>query len=954
MQKSYEIAGIGLRSGKPPIDTDYSILLLTFSGNTDTLVLSGTRMSIRLWSQDLTQHIFIKIVMNSPIEKAYEPKSFEKRIYQKWEETGTFIADANSSKKPFVISMPPPNATGQLHVGHAVMLAIEDILIRWHRMQGYEALWLPGTDHAAIATENVVLKKIKEEERIKNPRETLGREEVLKRIFEYVENSRGTIRNQIRALGASCDWSRERFTMDPQLNRCVNSIFNRMYEQGLIYRGNRIVNWDPTLQTTISDDEIDHVETMSTLYYMQYGPFVVATSRPETKLGDTGIAVHPEDERYTSYIGQTLTVTWPKGQEIQVKVFGNTHVDPKFGSGVIGVTPAHSQIDFDMAQEHNLEILQIIGENGCMLETAGCYQGMTVKECREAFIQDLEAAGLMVKKEPYQQPLSICYRSKQPIEPLPKKQWFIDVNKPVVSWKGKTQSLKAILIEVVRSNQINIVPERFNTTYFHWVENLKDWCISRQIWWGHQVPVWYRKEEIHVDLQPPQGEGWEQDPDTLDTWFSSALWTWSTLIDPKQAQDYTLSFEELLKRSPDFQKFHPTHVMETGYDILFFWVARMILMTTYMIGDIPFENVYLHGMVRTREGKKMSKSDPEHCIDPLESIDQYGTDALRLALVSGTAPGMDLKLYPEKLESCKRFVNKLWNAGRYILITIPPDTPSSVPQKVQSPYAQWMLHRLNQLTESVQGSLIQFRLSDVIENLRQFFWGDFCDWYLEMDKKPERNAEDNQVLCYAYTTLLKLMHPYIPFVTEALWEHFQTKEMLIKAAWPKPCEEHHFPEAEAQISLIQEAITQIRALRDKANIGLNQKVEASIDSVTHVALFQEHQALMIRLARLSNLVTRNQEPNANNEALSSYFSDTLVQINASAVDWTQELENLGKKLNNEEAFVLKSIKKLENPNFINNAPTPVIAELKGKIETSQKTIDALKQQIDELKSLANP
>ncbi|MBF0279189.1 MAG: valine--tRNA ligase [SAR324 cluster bacterium] len=886
--------------------------------------------------------------MREPIAKAYNPKEFEKRIYQKWEDNDAFKADAKSLEKPFTISLPPPNATGQLHVGHAVMLAIEDILIRWHRMLGEEALWVPGTDHAAIATENVVISKIQTEEGIKDPRETLGREALLDRIARYVNESQGTIRSQIRAMGASCDWSRERYTMDPQLNRCVNHIFIRMFEEKIIYRGYRIVNWDPILQTTISDDEIEYKNTPALLYYIKYGPFVVATSRPETKLGDTGVAVHPDDERYRQYIGKSIEIEWPKGPTIRVKVFSDRHVDPEFGSGVIGVTPAHSQADYQMSREHDLEIVQVIGEDGLMLETAGVYRGMTVKECRKAFVEDLEAQGLMEKKEDYEQPLSLCYRSKQPIEPLPKEQWFIDVNKAVIEWKGEYQSLKDILLDVVKSEQIKIVPEHFENTYFRWIENLQDWCISRQIWWGHRVPVWYRDDEVKPFLQAPQEEGWLQDPDTLDTWFSSALWTWSTLIDPKIASDFSLSFEEMLAQSPDFQKFHPTQVMETGYDILFFWVARMILMTTYMTGEIPFETIYLHGLVRTREGKKMSKSDPETCIDPLESIDQYGADALRIALISGTSPGTDLRIYPEKLESCRRFVNKIWNAARYVLITLPPGTRIDPPENVEWSVSQWILHRLNELIHGVQKSLENFRLSDVAESLRGFLWGDFCDWYLEMSKKEERTEEDNQVLAYSYTTLLKLMHPYMPFVTEALWEEFDTKEMLIRSAWPEPVEAYNFPESAFQISLVQEAITQIRALRDKANIGLNVKSNARIDSEQHGGLFREHEGLIKRLARLNTLQIENRKPEMTDDSLSSYFEETLVQIEASEVDWQEEIEKLRKNLQKEESFLNKSQMKLQNEQFLSKAPQHVIAELREKVVSKERLIQALQEQISEL------
>ena len=888
----------------------------------------------------------------TPLPKAYDPLVFEPHISEKWEQNGAFHADNSSDAPPFTISMPPPNATGQLHVGHAVMLALEDILIRWRRMSGYEALWVPGTDHAAIATENVVLKQIQLDERIEDPRSQLGREEVLKRIAEYVDKSRGTIRNQVKAMGSSCDWSRERYTMDPQLNRCVNEVFTRMFEQGLIYRGVRIVNWDPTLQTTISDDEIDHRETSSTLYYLQYGPFEVATSRPETKLGDTGIAVHPDDERYREYVGKTLTVTWPKGQSISVKVFADRQVDPEFGTGVIGVTPAHSQVDFQMAQQHGLQVTQVIDENGRMAENTGSYAGMTVLQCRETFVRDLEEAGLLVNTETYQQSLSICYRSKHPIEPLPKEQWFINVNKPVVPWHGKNRSLREILIEVVRSGEIRLVPDRFDSTYFNWVENLQDWCISRQIWWGHRVPVYYRGEEMRASVVPPNpGDGWEQDPDTLDTWFSSALWTWSTLVDAELAKDETLSFEELLHRSPDYRKFHPTQVMETGYDILFFWVARMILMTTYMVQEVPFETVYLHGLVRTREGKKMSKSDPDTCIDPLESIEQYGTDALRLALILGTGPGQDLRLYPEKLESCRRFANKIWNAGRYILMTIPRDTRMEPPETVNSPIAQWLLHELDILVAQAQEGLEAYRLADVVDTLKGFFWGLFCDWYLEMDKRPQRSEEDNRVLAHAFGTLLKLLHPYVPFVTEALWENLPREKMLAHSSWPVSGS-YYFPYNHARIELIRDAVSNIRALRDKANIGMDRKVDARIDSALHADVFREQKNLITRLARLNSLTVSEAEAAPGGDSLTAYFSDTLVRIDASAVDWDREMASLQKQLHSESTFLEKSRGKLDNPGFLKNAPESVVSELRTKVGATEKTIDALRRQLRELERLA--
>ena len=887
------------------------------------------------------------------LSKTYDPHSFESEIYKRWEDKGVFRADNTSEATPFTISMPPPNATGQLHVGHAVMLALEDILIRWHRMKGDEALWLPGTDHAAIATENVVLNQIRNEEGIQDPRETLGREEVLRRIAAYVENSRGTIRNQVKAMGSSCDWSRERYTMDPQLNRCVNESFVRMYEEGLIYRGPRIVNWDPKLKTNVSDDEVERKETRSPFYTFQYGPFQIGTVRPETKFGDKYVVMHPEDERYLDYQhGQTFECEWINGR-IQATIIKDDAVDPEFGTGVMTITPWHDHADFEIAERHQLDKEPIIDFDGRLLPIAQEFSGMAIEEARSLIVEKLKTKGLLVEvDENYTHSKSFNSRGGGAIEPQIREQWFIDVNKQAIEWKGAKSSLREILIDVVRTGDIRLVPDRFESTYFHWVENLRDWCISRQIWWGHRIPAFYRENELQIAMKTPEGEGWEQDPDTLDTWFSSALWTWSTLIDPDLAQDESISFEELLRRSPDFQKFHPTHVMETGYDILFFWVARMILMTTFMIREVPFKTVYLHGLVRTRDGKKMSKSDPLTCIDPLESIRDYGTDALRLALIQGTGPGQDLRLYPEKLESCRRFANKVWNAGRYILMNIPSGTSLDPPQNVQNEAARWLLHELDLLIGKTRQGLEAFRLSEVIDNLRSFFWGTFCDWYLEMDKRPDRNEEDNRVLAYALSTQLKLLHPYVPFVTEALWENLGQDKMLAKAPWPES-QGYDFGESHQKIQLVCESVSQLRTLREKARLGLNQKVDAGIDSEPHAEVFEIHSGLIKRLARISELKIRKVPATPSGEALSSYFQDSLVSINANALDFSQEISNLQKQLNQENQFLTKSRNKLQNPGFLNNAPDQVVLELREKVDSTEKTIDALKKQVIELEQLAN-
>ena len=565
--------------------------------------------------------------MKDDIPKAYDAKKYEDKIYKAWEKSGLFSPKIIKGKKPFVISMPPPNATGQLHLGHAIMLALEDIMIRYNRMQGTPSLWLPGTDHAAIATQNKVEKLLAEKG---ITRQDLGREKFLEEVRKFVKNSQGTIRNQIRKMGSSCDWTREKYTMDSDLSEAVSTVFKMMYEDVLIYRVDRIVNWCPRCSSTLADDEVEYKEENGKLYWLKYGPFTLATTRPETKLGDTAVAVHPKDKRYKDMIGKKYMIPGVLG-EFEVTVVADEAVDPEFGSGAVKVTPAHSFTDFEIAQRHGIPVKKVINEEGRMMENCGKYACMTTTECRKAILNDMDKMGLLLKVEDYLHKLSVCYRCGTVVEPLTSKQWFIDVNKKIKRLNNK--SLKKKSLEVVKNGSIKIIPPRFDKIYFHWMENLRDWCISRQIWWGHRIPVWYCKKcgkefvggesvktttklkiDNHTKCTKCGSNEFKQDPDTLDTWFSSGIWTFSTLGWPKKTEDY--------------KYFHPTSVLETGYDILFFWVARMILMTTYATGQIPFENVYLHGLVRDKNGEKMSKSKPETCIDPLDMIEKYGTDAV--------------------------------------------------------------------------------------------------------------------------------------------------------------------------------------------------------------------------------------------------------------------------------------------------------------------------------------
>ncbi len=688
--------------------------------------------------------------MNKGLDKAYSAQQYEDQIYQQWEKSGFFNPDnlpGARQRKPYSIAMPPPNATGQLHIGHAVMLALQDLLIRYQRMQGRRTLWLPGTDHAAIATNAKVEKILREQGQSK---EELGQEKFVAKVKEYITQSQGTIKKQIRKMGSSCDWSRERYTMDEGLTLAVQEMFVKMYQDGLIYQGERLVNWCPHCHSTLSDDEVDYKENQDKLYWIKYGPFVLATTRPETKLGDTAVAVYPDDSRYKKMIGKKLMIPGVLG-EFEVTVVADQSVDPRFGSGAIKVTPAHSFADAEIAARHGLRSKQIINEDGRMMANCGKYAGLTTAEARAVIVKDMKKMGLLEKIENYQNNLSVCYRCGTPIEPLPSKQWFV-----------KVEPLKKKAIQAVQKGKIKIIPARFEKTYLNWMTNLHDWCISRQIWFGHRMPLWHRQGQIKVQLARP-GQDWIQESDTLDTWFSSGLWTFSTLGWPRQTKD--------------LKEYHPTSVMETGYDILPLWVSRMILLSVYALDEVPFRIVYLHGLVRTKTGAKMSKSKPETCIDPLDMIKQYGADALRLSLLSGTAPGNDLRLYPEKIAGYRNFVNKLWNVARYILTKDKPEGKLAL----KTPAEKWIISSLQNLIKEVTKLIEDYQFSLASEKIYEWLWHELADWYLEINKKESNNG----VLFYCLEQILKLAHPFVPFVTEVLWQALGQKELLMIQAWPQ-------------------------------------------------------------------------------------------------------------------------------------------------------------------------
>lgn len=710
------------------------------------------------------------------LTKPFDPNNVEKDLYKLWEDSGYFNPDnLKENKEAYTIILPPPNVTGTLHTGHAIMLAIQDTIIRFKRMQGYKTLWLPGTDHAAIATQSVVEKKILKEEG-KN-RHDIGREEMLKRINEFAIDSQNTILTQFRSMGASLDWSRLAFTLDEKRSLAVRTMFKKMFDDGLIYQGNRIVNWDPKGQTTISDDELVYVEEKTKFYYFKYGPFVIGTARPETKFGDKYVVMHPNDSRYKEYEhGQKLKVEWING-EIEATIIKDESIDMEFGTGVMTITPWHSVVDFELAQKHKLEYEQIIDKYGKLLPIAQEFSGMKIKEARDKIVEKLQSKGLVEKVEEYTHNIATAERTGGIIEPQIMKQWFVAVNKEFKHF-GKETTLKELMINAVSNKETKIIPDRFEKVYFHWIDNLRDWCISRQIWYGHRIPVWYKDGEIFCDVNPPKGDGWNQDEDTLDTWFSSGLWTFSTLGWPfDYAQGKPTS-------GSDLATYHPTSLLETGHDILFFWVARMVLFSTYALNEVPFKNVYLHGLVRDSQGKKMSKS-LGNVLDPRVLSMKFGTDALRMSLIVANGPGNDLKLGEEKVKAYKLFANKIWNATRFVLEkTTDHEKDVDLNDEDQKTYEIWQ-EKKKEITNDIEN----YRLHLASEKIYDYFWKTFCDEIIETRKT---RIMENKEKDSAQTLLLKLLreqiivlHPFMPFITEEIWKYIKkdTDDLLIVAKW---------------------------------------------------------------------------------------------------------------------------------------------------------------------------
>lgn len=893
--------------------------------------------------------------MNSEqeISKTYSASEHEDAIYTLWEASGAFNPDnLPKSKGSFSIAMPPPNATGTLHIGHAMMLVLQDLMIRHHRMMGEKTLWVPGTDHAGIATANKVEKVLAKEG---VTRQQLGRDEFLKRVDEYVMQSRSTIRSQIRKMGSSCDWSRERYTLDKGLSVAVTELFVRMYEDGLIYRDYRIVNWCPRCTSTLADDEVVYREETAPFYFIKYGPVVIGTVRPETKFLDKTVVVHPTDERYEDLVGKDLTVEWIDGP-ISAHVIADEVAQKDFGTGAMTITPGHSFEDFTLAQKYHLPVYKIIDEQGNLTEYAGSFAGRNARESRNDIVQRLQEKGLIDHVDlNYTHNLSLCYRCGTALEPLPSLQWFVNVNKIIPKYKA---SLKDLMMDSVQSGDVKIVPKKFEKTYFNWITNLRDWCISRQIWFGHRLPVAYCLKENNgcgqtiVSREIPKNcphcknEHLTQDEDTLDTWFSSGLWTFSTLGWPDAAEEK----HGKLHKKGDLEQFHPTSVLETGYDILFFWVARMILMSRYALGEVPFKTIYLHGLVLDANRKKMSKSHEETLIDPLDVIPEYGTDALRLSMLVGVTPGNDLLLNKEKIASYRNFINKLWNIGRFILST--PIVKEDVKAK-PTLADRWIISRLEHAIEQVTHHLGQFRFSQAAEELRVFTWDELADWYLEIAKIEKQKSH---ILHDILEKTLALWHPFTPFVTEVLYQQIRESShdkkkppTLMVYLWPQADEKKRSTDVESQFTLLQDIIQTIRNARAENHIPPHQKIQVIFFRDTDIELLKSHERVLKTLARL-DFVAFPEGGEKPQNALFMKVRDVEIYLPLGIMNSGEEKARLEKEVGRYEHMIVSTHEKLGNTDFVQRAPKHIVEKEHAKLADYQEHIMKLKEQIAKLHS----
>ena len=877
--------------------------------------------------------------MSKELEKQYNPKNVEDRIYKSWIDGNYFHAKREEGKKTYTIVIPPPNITGQLHMGHALDNTLQDILIRYHRMAGYDTLWLPGTDHASIATEAKIVEAMKKEGLTK---EDLGREGFLERAWAWKAQYGGRIIEQLKKMGSSCDWERERFTLDEGCNKAVNEVFCRLYEKGLIYRGERIINWCPHCLTSISDAEVEYEDQAGHFWHLRYpfadgsGYLELATTRPETLLGDTAVAVNPDDERYKDLVGKTLILPIVHRE---IPVIADSYVETDFGTGVVKITPAHDPNDFEVGLRHNLEVINVLTPDAKITEDYPKYAGMDRYEARKAIVKDLEAEGALVKVEDYSHNVGTCYRCGTTVEPRVSKQWFV-----------KMKPLAEPAIEAVKNEETKFIPRRFEKVYFHWLENIKDWCISRQLWWGHRIPAWYCEDcgEITVSRTAPHAcekcgsKNLTQDPDTLDTWFSSALWPFSTLGWPDETED--------------LKHYYPTNTLVTGYDIIPFWVMRMMFSGIEQTGEVPFDTVLIHGLVRDAQGRKMSKS-LGNGIDPLEIIDKYGADALRFTLATGNSPGNDMRFSDERVEASRNFANKIWNAARFILMNLEENEPAPYIPESLALEDKWILSKLNELVRGVTDSLEKFELGLAVQKLYDFIWDIFCDWYIEIAKirlnsdDPELKKTVRGVLVFVMSNTLKLLHPFMPFITEEIWQTLpHSGESIMISPW---CEYDEKLTFDSEVEGMERIMAAVRAVRNRrAEMNVPPSKKAALYIVTpQKDLFSEGTKYFVRLASASETVVTDSKDSFDSDGMVSVITDgaTIYIPMDQLVDIKAELERLEK----EKAAALKEIdfltKKLSNENFVAKAPKAVVDGQRENLKKETEKLKMLEESIAKLK-----
>ncbi|MCI8619326.1 MAG: valine--tRNA ligase [Oscillospiraceae bacterium] len=879
--------------------------------------------------------------MARELPKVYEPKEVESSIYEMWEKGGYFHAEKDESKKPFTIVMPPPNVTGQLHMGHAMDATLQDTLIRFKRMQGYNALWIPGVDHAGIATQIKVEEVLRKEGKT---RYDLGREKFLERVWDWKRQYGNRIVEQQKKLGSSCDWERSRFTMDEGCSKAVREVFVSLYEKGLIYKGSRIINWCPHCATALSDAEVEYVDKPGHLWHLRYplsdgsGDVIVATTRPETMLGDSGVAVNPADQRYQSIVGKTCILPL---MNKEIPIVADDYVDMAFGTGCVKMTPAHDPNDFEVGLRHNLEVIRVIDDNGKINALGGQYEGLDRYEARKKIVADLEEQGYLVKVEAHQHNVGTCYRCHNDVEPLISAQWFV-----------KMEPLAKEAIRVVKEGETRFVPERFSKTYLNWMENVRDWCISRQLWWGHQIPAWYCADCGHVTVSREDAaccakcgsKNIERDPDVLDTWFSSALWPFETLGWPEKTED--------------LDYFYPTDVLVTGYDIIFFWVARMIFSGCEHAKKPPFHTVLIHGLVRDDQGRKMSKS-LGNGIDPLEIIEKYGCDALRMNMVTGNSPGNDMRFYTERCEAMRNFANKLWNASRYVLQNLEEGAKNELPALEKLEISdKWILSKLNTLIAEVTENLEKYELGIAVQKIYDFIWDCYCDWYIELTKarlygeEPERKETARQVLVYVLDQFLRLLHPFMPFITEEIWQSIPHEgEALIVAQWPKYQDSLAFPTEEAQMESVMNAIRAVRNRRAEMNVPPSKKTALYVVT-SKPDVFQEGRGFVERLAYAAEMTLCDTEPAGYEDMVCCTTVDAKLYIPmGQLVDVAKELERIEKEIAKNQKNLMATESKLQNEKFTARAPESVVNAEREKAEKFRAFIAQLEESKEKLKKL---